>query len=1254
MRSFISEILKRNAYFILAAAWLFTIAFIINNYWVSYSSVEKLRNGIEKRLQKLEREVELFNGDTILQKDLLSDNPSEKAVQEIVNKEFSVYLYTLDAFNEPELRFWNSQAALPEKDLLTGSDKHSFIKLSNGQYEFIKTNSSYKNKPVIIVALIPVRKEYFIENNNLTREFEGFPEAEKKISLSNYQTDYPVYTRYGNALFYLEAKRNAQPVSNNNWLSITFVLIGIAFLMFFINNIAHAIAEEYGYKRGIGFLLVVILLLRGIIYVFPGFFNLRQYSLFDPSIYSTNVIFSSLGDLLINVFLFCWVILFVRREAEEKDFYRFEKTDWHWPLFASTILLYVSSTFAVARVIQSLIADARISFNVTNFFSLNQYSFTGFIVLATITFGYFFLSQILLKIAKPLILGKPYILYLSIAVAGLVLLSFITQTAFVELNIYVLIWLLLYTWLQKQTFLSELGNKFNISQVLFWLFIFSLSVASIIIAENNKIEIEQRKRTAEKLALQADPSSERLLSIVLTYFDNKFLYDNFDRFRLPISNAYLKDSIINKNFSAYLNRYNNRIYTFDSSEKPLFNEDAVSYDTLNTIFQIEGKPTTVNDLRYFERTFDKYSYISKKTVTDSLNNVVGYFFMLSDPKLYKSDALVPELFKQKKDFLPNEYSPLYSYAIYNNLELLSNYNDYPFPTQLDSTSLPKNDFTQVRRNDYDELWYRDNNKVVVIAKNNNYFIEAITLFAYLFSAFILLVALFRIISLIIQSGLRWKNLKPYWQLSLRSQIHGTIIFISLFSFLVIGVATIFFFINRYNKTKQDRLTKAIQTVNNEIQNRVNGDLGFKDIMRLYKMGVDKELENMVTRISEIHGADINLYSLEGDLRISSNPFVYTKGILSSKMNPTAYYYVHNKKLVQYVNQEKMGGVDYQSVYSPLRDDKGVAYAYLNIPSFDSQSELKREISNFLVTIINLNAFIFLIAGIIALVITNRITSYFTLIGNKMKEINLGTMNEEIMWSRDNEIGGLVKEYNKMVKKLEESAIALAKSEREGAWREMAKQVAHEIKNPLTPMKLSIQYLQKSIDNNMPNVKEHTANVARTLVEQIDHLSKIASDFSQFANIGNVKNEMFNLNDTINSLTSLYEKTENFHIFLNLLPQKVYVMADRTQLNRLFTNLLQNAVEACSKQSNPQVIIDEVVNEDRVIISVKDNGEGIPADTQEKIFIPNFTTKSSGTGLGLAMSKSIAEQARGNIWFETAEGKGTTFFVELPVVRTIEF
>ena len=413
-----------------------------------------------------------------------------------------------------------------------------------------------------------------------------------------------------------------------------------------------------------------------------------------------------------------------------------------------------------------------------------------------------------------------------------------------------------------------------------------------------------------------------------------------------------------------------------------------------------------------------------------------------------------------------------------------------------------------------------------------------------------------------------------------------------------------------------------------------------------------ELQKMIEEVAQVHSTDINVYDLNGNLQVSSNLFVYYKGILSKKMHPNAYYNLHQLNSIQYTNNEQVGGVAYVSIYRPLRDASGNAYAYLNIPSFTTQDELKEEISNFLVTIITLNAFIFLIAGTIALFLTNRITSSFLLISKKMQEVNLGKTNEEIQWKRNDEIGGLVKEYNKMVRKLEDSAAALAKSEREGAWREMARQVAHEIKNPLTPMKLSIQYLQKAIDNNSVNVKELASSVAKTLVEQIDHLSKIASDFSQFANIGNPKKEVFDMHEMLYSLTSLYETTENLLFKWVPVHQKIMVFADKTQLNRLFTNLLQNALEACDEEGKRVISVSEEIREggESIIVKVTDNGEGIPLEMQSKIFIPNFTTKSSGTGLGLAMSKTIVEQAKGTIWFETVEGAGTTFYVELPILR----
>jgi nitrogen fixation/metabolism regulation signal transduction histidine kinase len=436
---------------------------------------------------------------------------------------------------------------------------------------------------------------------------------------------------------------------------------------------------------------------------------------------------------------------------------------------------------------------------------------------------------------------------------------------------------------------------------------------------------------------------------------------------------------------------------------------------------------------------------------------------------------------------------------------------------------------------------------------------------------------------------------------------------------------------------------------NEMKKRIADFSVFDDVAKIYDPGSNGGLKKLVNEVANIHNVDVNIYDLDGNLKVSSQENIYDKGVLSKQMNPEAFFHLSRLREVERVQQEYISNLSYLSIYAPVRSDDGREYAYVNIPYFLSQFELHQEISNFLVTIIILNAFIFLIAGVIAVFITNRITRSFSLIGDKMKEVNLGKRNEEIAWSRNDEIGELVKEYNKMVNKLGESAEVLARSEREGAWREMARQVAHEIKNPLTPMKLSIQYLQKAILNNAPEVREMTARVANTLVEQIDHLSKIAFDFSQFANIGNTQVELFDIHEVLGSLKELYQRSQ-VEINWDAVPEKVMLRADKTQMNRLFTNIFQNAVEACDEKDRCVINVNELRENGSIIVSVKDNGEGIPTAMQSKIFAPNFTTKSSGTGLGLAMCKSIVEQAHGKIWFETKLGEGTTFHIELPLAN----
>ena len=1232
-------------YLLVAAAWLVTISFIIDNYWSANSSPAAVQQTIATYIQNQENDFDAIVADTALINRIAYKNFDEKLLKQLSAKKYFLFVYNKNDLNLYSLLFWGTQVIEPDGLMLTLQSKSGFMQLANGYYVWRKQQVG----TLTVLALIPVKWNYSITNEYLKNSFVTSEGLENNFSISDAETGYAVKSKEGNFLFSLQQK-TIRKVQQNNITAAIFRTAASILVLLFLQVLATNFVQRNFY-RGIFFLAAVLVLLRLVSYYLPIPINFRQYDLFDPQIYAANTVFRSLGDLLINAILFLWLVLFVRHYMQEKEIaITVKKNITKWFIVIVGIAILLVATFACGNIIRSMVADSQISFDVVNFFTLNIYSVVGFVVLGCLAISFFLLSQIIIYLLQPLFPKRIMALILLITIIGLAFLTFRINKPGVIFELYLLIWLLFYLLLLNTRQLYFFAAKIISSRLIFWLFFFSISISIIIIVENKEKEVEKRKHYAEALSTKADPASERLMNTVLTDFRNEIMAPLFPMFKNKAHNKLIKDSLLNENFTGYLNKYDTRIFTFDDGEKSLYNEDSTTYTTLTTILNTQGKATAVPDLFYYDVSYDRFTYISKKDISDSTGQLLGYVFILATPKKYKTDALYPELFlKGYNNSIEN--SPIYSFAVYNKLQMVTSHNDYAFPSRLTSQQVPINDFESHTKAGYDELWYKAGaDKVVIIAKKENFIIESITLFSYLFCAFLFVTGIFSLLNSLIRSRLRWQEVRRYWQMSIRNQVHATIIFMSLLSFIVVGVATILFFIDRYYNNNRERLSRTIQVMQNEVRNSLTELMVFDDVIKLYDLAYRDKLEKTISKISEVHAVDINMYDLEGNLKVSSLPLPYNKGIVSNLMDPEAYYHLHQLKEIQFFKDETIGGLHYLSNYVPVLDENGKEYAFLNIPYFTSQTKLRQEISNFLVAIINLNAFIFLIAGIVALFITNRITRSFSFISNRMKQVNLGKINEAIKWNRKDEIGELVEEYNKMVAKLDDSAIALAKSEREGAWREMARQVAHEIKNPLTPMKLSLQYLQKAIDNNTGNVTELTKSVARTLVEQIDHLSQIAGEFSQFANIGNPRNEIFDLNESLNIVTHLHGAEEKLVLTWQPLIRPMMINADKTHINRLFTNLIQNAMQAVPEERTAQISVNEMMVGNKVLITVKDNGNGIPETMQSKIFTPNFTTKTSGTGLGLAMCKGIVEQSRGNIWFNTKEGEGTTFYVELPLAE----
>lgn len=524
----------------------------------------------------------------------------------------------------------------------------------------------------------------------------------------------------------------------------------------------------------------------------------------------------------------------------------------------------------------------------------------------------------------------------------------------------------------------------------------------------------------------------------------------------------------------------------------------------------------------------------------------------------------------------------------------------------------------------------------MLSKPNGGLIAKITFFSYLFTFFSLLLLLI-LFSRQLYLGSFLKNF------SLKYRIQVLLVSIVLASLALFGGGTIYYINQQFENKNRENISEKIQSVLMEIENKLAPEKVLNADMADYSAYIMKKL-------SSVFFTDINLYDAAGNLYASSQSKIFDEGLTSKKINPEAFLQIAILGKTEFIHDERIGKLNYLSAYVPLKNVDGKLLAYLNLPYFAKQSELEKEISGFLVAIINIYVLLFALSIITAIFISSYVTKPLKLIQEKLSNIKLGKANEPIEWEDNDEIGSLVSEYNRMIAELAKSADLLAKSERESAWREMAKQVAHEIKNPLTPMKLSVQHLKRIWEDNAPDMDQKIHHFTNKLIEQIDTLSTIATEFANFAKMPKATIETLNVQYILLSSIALFEDIENLNIeFKNEITKEVFVLADKEQLLRVFNNLLKNAIQAIPENKKGEIKVALQESNKNIIIRIADNGSGINAAVIDKIFVPNFTTKTGGMGLGLAIVKNIVDGIGGTIWFETVKEKGSIFYVSLPCI-----
>ena len=471
-------------------------------------------------------------------------------------------------------------------------------------------------------------------------------------------------------------------------------------------------------------------------------------------------------------------------------------------------------------------------------------------------------------------------------------------------------------------------------------------------------------------------------------------------------------------------------------------------------------------------------------------------------------------------------------------------------------------------------------------------------------------------------------------MTLRARIFLSMLAIILLSSILMASITVYHFKRENEQYHIERLQRKEDAIHTSIDYFLQQDLSAQRTDSITPL-----FDNKICEVADVNNLDINIFNLEGDLLISSNPNLFDNGVLHDALNPVVLSRLRDGES-RVVMKRDLDTTNFLSTYEYINSSPGEPLAVINVPYFQTDSFHKRELREFLESLAQIYVLLLIGAGLLAYFLSNYITSSLTAVRARIKDIRIGEKNDPLEWDQDDEIGALVQEYNCMLAELSRSAELLAKSEREGAWKKMARQVAHEIKNPLTPMKLTVQQLERRLDPNDPEFQDKLKNFTRTLIEQIDTLSSIASSFSAFAQMPVQNHCSVELNAALQSCTDLFThqpvrfKTEN--------PEDVIITADKEYFIRVMNNLLTNASQSIPEGREPNISVRLSRTATEAVIEVEDNGCGISDDQLEKIFEPNFTTKSSGTGLGLAMVRNIVGNFKGTIAVQSEVDRGSVF------------
>ena len=1226
--------IKSKTHLILFYTLFFLLAAVgLNLYFVERNRPSIVYNDFKKTL--LKKEVALNNLITKLSTEYINGDDTIYGQKTNLRKICRKQGFVILLFENDTLRYWTRNAVTIDSiNTVVASGLH-FIEMGHGYYELM----IHKTKQVTVLGFLLIKANYPYQNDYLVNGFQRNFRIGNDVQIADKKGVYNIYSSDGAFLFSLGL--NDTMSLNNDQVFLLFIFY-LASLLFFIVLLFQLYLKIESIIRSRVLLMVLfiadVVILRALLFYFRLPRSLYHSELFSPQYYGSSVLLPSFGDLIVNAFIFLiiayFIYAFLRIGAIKRKTGKFIRYIISFALFLAISLLFQM----VMIVCKGLVLDSSFSLNLNNILSFSLWSFLGLMVIATLLLAYLMIAYRLtefIHLYTEKIAVFSFLMLTALLAYGLIC-YLITRHCDVAFMIFLLIVFMSFRFHYKRKIPIR-----SFYSIIFFLFLFSAIMTYFLHRLNDNKEREQRELMAIKLSINRDKMAEYQFTNIHRSImaDSALLNDLVPALMDPALEDKVTDYIVQTYFKDYRPGYNIQVTLCNKGRNLQIQPDNIivgCHDYFDHLITMYGEKTDNPDLYYLNEGSNDINYLG--VITMGLNRKNPTFpvdiYVELNSKYVPKALGYPELLMDKKAYIFTDLSN-YSFAIYKNGELIRSVGKYLYSIVAPKTIQLKNGFGFFNDNGYNHLAYKVNNDTLfIVSIENPMFLDIIAPFSYLLVFFGIYIVVFLFF---INPRARSDRSKFTFKTSLQTAIMSLIIA----SFILFGVTSLLYIINLNEKKNRDILSEKTHSVLIELEHKLSGESSLDNDANDY-------LASLLSKFSVIYFSDINLYDPEGRLLASSRPEIFKEGLLSGRMNSQAFEILAVDQKTSYIHNEYIGRYNFLSAYMPFRNNQNKLIAYLNLPYFARQSELKQEVSRFLIAYTNIYIILAMIAIFTALFISNYMTLPLKVIREKIGRLSLGKGNEKIQWGRKDEIGQLVEEYNRMIDELAASAELLARSERESAWREMAKQVAHEIKNPLTPMKLNIQYLQKAWDEKASDWDQRLKRFSQTLIQQIDNLSAIATEFSDFAKMPQTDFEKVELTSIINDAIELYKDILPIDFRTDeSIKNRSFVYADRKQLLRVFNNLIKNSVQAIKDPEKGKIEIVASMKDNNFIIYVKDNGAGIARDQISKIFTPSFTTKSGGMGLGLAIVKNIIENSGGRIRFESEEGVGTTFIIELP-------